>query len=65
MKTSEGAKWWYKEEALEQCQSNGAIVQKGSRLSVGDMVKLTKKYADFGDASEGPLKPGPGPVFNS
>ena len=59
MKTTKGAKWWYKEGALEKCQSDGAVVQKGTRLSVGDMVQLTKKYADFGDASKGPLKPGP------
>jgi hypothetical protein len=66
VKTTEGAKWWYKEGALEKCRKrNGAIVQKGARLSVGDIVKLTKTYADFDDASEGPLKPGPGPAFNS
>jgi hypothetical protein len=47
----------------KKCQSNGAIVQKGTRLSVGNLVKLTKTYADFGDASEGPLKPGP--AFNT
>ena len=43
----------------QKCQRNAAIVQKGARLSVGDLVTLTKTYADFGDASEGPLKPGP------
>jgi hypothetical protein len=42
----------------EKCQRKGAIIKKGIRLSVGDMVKLTNNYADFGDAECGPLKPG-------
>ena len=32
--------------------------ETGSRMSVGDMVKVTDSYADLGDAQNGPLIPG-------
>jgi hypothetical protein len=54
VETADGSEWWYQQGALE-------IV----RLSVGDKVKLTKQYADFGDASNGPLKPGPVCIVDS
>ena len=58
VETADGSEWWYQQGALK-------IVHKGTRLSVGDKVKLTKRYADFGDASNGPLKPGPVCIVDS
>jgi len=37
----------------------------GQMLSVGDKVKLTKKYAKHGDAADGPLKPGADSLYTS
>jgi hypothetical protein len=58
VETADGSEWWYQQGALK-------IVHKRTRLSVGDKVKLAKRYADFGDASNGPLKPGPACIVDS
>jgi len=52
VENANGVQWWYHHEALEKAT--------GERLSVGDMVILIDNYADFGDAKQGPLKPGAG-----